>query len=113
MKTRLRKYKGKYGVHFYLAINGKNIGTCRVSPVGKTLQDLKIYPRYRGLGYGSILLEQVMKDKQAPTRLYAKPFNESKYSLNKRQLLRFYRKFGFERVRENAIGVLMNYNKNA
>ena len=68
------------------------------------LQSMRINPDFRGKGYGKQLIEQFLNKIKTPILLVADIYEEQNKGFD---LVRFYEKYGFEKIDDANSGVLM------
>ena len=111
IQFRTRRFeKSKVSYYCWVLVNGTKVGNALVLRVGgqRNLYNFNILPEYRNRGYATAFMEKIIEHNGKLNTLYAKSC-DLENGLSTKQLVKFYRKFGFKIVNTtHPYGILMS-----
>ncbi len=83
----------KHSYYCWVLVNSTKVGNALV--IRNTLFNFNILPGYRNRGFATAFMEKIIEHNGKLMRLHAKP-DEVENGISTKQLVNFYRKFGFK-----------------
>jgi len=107
IQFRRRRYeKNSDSYYCWLLVNGNKVGNATV--IHDSLFNFNILLKYRNRGYASIFMAKIIEDNSKLKRLHVNSC-DLKNGLSTKELVKFYRKFGFKIVNTtHPYGILMS-----
>lgn len=110
MQFRTRKFdNSKKSYYCWVLVNGTKVGNALILRVGgqRNLYNFNILPAYRNRGYATAFMEKIIEHNGKLNTLYAKSC-DLENGLSTKQLVKFYKKFGFKiKYPKHPFGIMM------
>lgn len=104
-----RFYDSKHSYYCWALVNGTKVGNALVLRIGsqRALFNFNILPEYRNRGYSTAFMEKIIEHNRKLNTLYAKSC-DLENGLSTKQLVKFYKKFGFKvKYPKHPFGIMM------
>lgn len=110
MQFRTRRfYDSKKSYYCWVLVNGIKVGNALVLRIGsqRALFNFNILPAYRNRGYATEFMEKIIEHNGKLNTLHAES-RDLENGLSTKQLVKFYKKFGFKvKYPDHPFGIMM------